>query len=67
MWGAYLLLSLGIWALYHAWRNVIPVSDDPWEKNKGQSMRRGQRLIFFVGGLLLTFFGLLIVYAEIEK
>jgi hypothetical protein len=60
---SYIYLGLGLWALYHAWCGIIPTSD-PWEKMKGQRMRRVQRFIFAFGGALLTALGLFIIFRQ---
>jgi succinate dehydrogenase/fumarate reductase cytochrome b subunit len=57
----YLFLGIGVWCLYHAWRGIVP---DIWNSgNKleiGKPMRISTRLIFAIGGVLLTGLGIVL-------
>jgi hypothetical protein len=58
----YLILGMGIWCLYYAWRGVSPNAWNPGSKvEAGKPMPRSTRFAFVFGGALLTAFGLLLV------
>ena len=54
----YLLLVMGIWCLYHAWRGIFPAAGAKHEV--GKRMRVSTRFIFWLGGALLTGFGFIL-------
>jgi hypothetical protein len=49
----YLILGLGIWTLYYAWRGIVPSGHEV-----GKRMRARTRFIFLLGGALLTGLGI---------
>jgi hypothetical protein len=49
----YLILGLGIWTLYYAWRGIVPSGHEV-----GRRMRARTRFIFWLGGALLTGLGI---------
>jgi hypothetical protein len=56
--GTFLSLASGIWCLYHAWRGIVPDIWNPGNKLEiGKPMRRSTRVIFWIGGLMLTTVG----------
>jgi hypothetical protein len=58
--GYLLFLAMGAWTLYVAWRGIVPESRILWGKSEaGHKMRRGQRLLFGVGGALIFGMGVL--------
>jgi len=60
---SYLCLAAGLWLLYVTWDGVVPTGLAAWGKNEsGQKMRRGQRILFGVGGLL--FLGLSFIFRK---
>jgi len=50
----YIFLGAGIWYLYHAWRGIVPASGSTPKDDVGKPMRISTRLIFGIGGVLLT-------------
>lgn len=54
----YIFLGAGIWCLYHAWRGIVPRSGAKDEV--GKPMRISTRLIFGIGGALLTGLGIVL-------
>jgi len=54
----YLLLGMGIWCLYHAWRGIVPAAGAKHEV--GKRMPVSTRFIFWLGGTLLTGFGFIL-------
>ena len=60
----YLILGMGMWCLYYAWRGVSPYGRNPGSKvEAGERMPRSMRFIFVFGGAVLTAFGLLLLWA----
>jgi hypothetical protein len=59
---AFLSLGLGIWCLIHAWRGVAPdLRPRLGFPEPGTPLRRSTRIIFAIGGVLLTGLGVVIV------
>jgi succinate dehydrogenase/fumarate reductase cytochrome b subunit len=64
----FLFLGLGIWCLYHAWRGIVPDIWNPGGKLEiGKPMRISTRLIFWVGGVLLTAVGVFLWHHDWGK
>jgi len=61
----YLVLGAGIWCLYYAWRGIVPSSGAKDEV--GKPMRISTRLIFWIGGVLLTGVGVFLWHHEWGK
>jgi succinate dehydrogenase/fumarate reductase cytochrome b subunit len=65
---AYLFFGAGIWCLYHAWRGIVPDIWNPGDKLEvGKPMRISTRLIFGVGGVLLTMAGIVLWFHVVGK
>jgi hypothetical protein len=54
----YLLLGMGIWCLYHAWRGIVPAAGAKHEV--GRRMPVSTRFIFWLGRTVLTGFGFIL-------
>jgi hypothetical protein len=59
---AFLSFGFGIWCLIHAWRGLAPDLRPRFGfPEPGTPLPRSTRIIFAIGGVLLTGFGVFIV------
>ena len=57
----YVFLGAGIWCLYSGARGINPSSWNPWGQSEaGKPMRTSTRVIYCVGGVLLTAVGVVL-------